>query len=1046
MEAAHSTNPKRWDPNESGQRVCLRDNPGRQGVTTGRTKTVGSFTLVEIDFGPNEKQYKNYELIELVQSRGDVIDLITTGRFGNQSDLRRVLTFEKIKGQLTNIFYSMESSNTDFYAHQFKPVMSFIGSPVGRLLIADEVGLGKTIEAIYIWKEIQARHGARRLLIVCPAMLREKWRSDLRKRFNISGEIVSAQQLLDRLTDISSHRSEESFVYIVGLESIRPPANFEDEAKMSTKARLARLLDQNTVTQAFALIDNVIIDEAHYLRNLSTGNNRIARLLRDAAKHLVLLTATPIQLGSDNLYQLLRLIDPDEFYDAQLFPQMLSANSHIVKAQRALWHQPPLLDDARKAIEQASQVDYFKDDKVLERLLPFVDASAVLTDEKRVEALRLLETRSLLSLYMTRSRKREVLEHRVQRTPQVLYVEFNPTELALYQHVTQRIRLKAEGKSGVSLFSLISRQRQMASSLMGALESWNEKGLTDELLWEDLGYSAGISTDGDDESGGPEEDAPEVAFGAAFDIRELEQSDTKYRHLKEFLTKELAQRPSEKFVVFAFFRGSLKYLHRRLRADGINATILMGDMGDTKDAVIADFARPDGPSVLLSSEVGSEGIDLQFCRFLVNYDLPWNPMRVEQRIGRLDRLGQLAERISIVNVAVANTIEDRILLRLYDRINVFRESIGDLEDILGEITESIIPDFLNRDLTDDEREKRSFDTALAIINRQKQQDELEQEAVNLVGFSDYILSGITESRDKGRWLSAGELITLVEDFFAKNFPGTSIKPSDDPTMFLISLSEEARRDLGNFIARTKPSTRSRLHQSQKPIPCIFDPRSVRRPPQDMEVIEPAHPLIQWVRDHYQNDVQQIYPLSAVKVSQAAVGLPAGDYVYCTQRWTFDGLKSENLLAFCASEIGSTSALTPEEAEQLVFQASRGAEAMPNAAQVIGDLKSVHDTACKCEQLLDARFSNRFIDFEAENSVRCQQQETGARKYAERRIDELTERVARFRVRGQEKLVPMTEGLIHKEREQLDEKLNRISRHRSVDPTVSLLATGFIRVE
>jgi SNF2 family DNA or RNA helicase len=87
----------------------------------------------------------------------------------------------------------------------------------------------------------------------------------------------------------------------------------------------------------------------------------------------------------------------------------------------------------------------------------------------------------------------------------------------------------------------------------------------------------------------------------------------------------------------------------------------MGDMGDTKQAVLQEFEQEGGPSVLLSSEVGSEGIDLQFCRFLINYDLPWNPMRVEQRIGRLDRLGQKAERISIINFSMADTVEERIL-------------------------------------------------------------------------------------------------------------------------------------------------------------------------------------------------------------------------------------------------------------------------------------------------------------------------------------------------------------------------------------------------
>src|SRR6516165_10795276 len=207
-----------WSPGEAGLKVRLRDNPGRQGSTTGRTRMAGSFLMVEVDFGPNEKQYKRYELLEPVSPETSLFDLLESGRFGGPSDLRRVLTFEKIKGELTNIFYSMEASNTDFYPHQFKPVMRFIESPVGRMLIADEVGLGKTIEAAYIWKELQARQSARRLLIVCPAMLREKWRGDLRKRFNITGDIISARDLYERVKDVAAHRTANSFIYITSLE------------------------------------------------------------------------------------------------------------------------------------------------------------------------------------------------------------------------------------------------------------------------------------------------------------------------------------------------------------------------------------------------------------------------------------------------------------------------------------------------------------------------------------------------------------------------------------------------------------------------------------------------------------------------------------------------------------------------------------------------------------------------------------------------------------------------------------------------------------
>ena len=248
----------RWDGQSASVPVRLRDNPGRQGTTTGKTRQVGTHLYVQVDFGPNDKQYKQYELLEPVGSDLDMYDLLDAGSFGGPSDLRRILTFEKIKGELTNVLYSMEASNTDFYPHQFKPVLKFIESPVGRLLIADEVGLGKTIESIYIWKELQARNDARRLLVVCPAMLREKWRSDLRNRFNISSDIVDAKGLLQALSDLSPRGGSRSFTYIASLEALRPPVkpprNFEDPEVTSSRAQLGRLLDANTASDEFALL------------------------------------------------------------------------------------------------------------------------------------------------------------------------------------------------------------------------------------------------------------------------------------------------------------------------------------------------------------------------------------------------------------------------------------------------------------------------------------------------------------------------------------------------------------------------------------------------------------------------------------------------------------------------------------------------------------------------------------------------------------------------------------------------------------------------
>jgi superfamily II DNA/RNA helicase len=325
--------------------------------------------------------------------------------------------------------------------------------------------------------------------------------------------------------------------------------------------------------------------------------------------------------------------------------------------------------------------------------------------------------------------------------------------------------------------------------------------------------------------------------GNDIDLAALESVDGKYKALHGFLKDEIGKNPSEKFVVFAFFRGTLRYLEKRLQKDGIRTALIMGGMGELTETLLTEFRQPDGPAVLLSSEVGSEGIDLQFCRFVVNYDLPWNPMRVEQRIGRLDRLGQKAGRISIVNLVLVDTIEDRILLRLYERIELFKNSIGDLEEILGEMTEQLMAHLFNPALSDQERDRQAETTEMAIVNRRAVQNQLEEEAVNLIGFSDYILDNIRDSREKGRWLSGEELIALVEDFFTRKYPGTKIETQAEIAFAAkVRLSEEAKASLGIFINEAKPATRTRLHQSAAPILCLFDPRQGGEFGRDIELI------------------------------------------------------------------------------------------------------------------------------------------------------------------------------------------------------------------
>ena len=1026
---------------EQGLRVRTKSDPTRMAITTGKVRQAGPFVLAQIEFGPNERPYKRIEELELVSDEPDEIeDLLAARKWSGADALRRALAVEKIRGQLTDVFYSMESSRTDFFPHQFKPVMKFVESPTGRVLIADEVGLGKTIEAIYLWREVEARERAKRLLVICPSMLREKWRSDMNRLFSLESDIVDAKTLLERLQRAQAAPEKTNFALITSFEAARPPRDFLEDHIQGARADIARLLHEVSSENEEPLLDLVIVDEAHYMRNANTLTYRLGLLLSDSSRHLALLTATPIQIGSENLFNLMRLLDQDVFEEIHQFDAMLEANAPIIEAQRAVWAIPADPRRAADALRRASTNDYFTDDHALPALVAELNATNDLTQLRRVEVGRMLESRSLIAPYMTRSRKREVIAKKVERTPQVLMVEFGEEERSTYQQITENLRSRSCGMKGVSVFALIARQRQMASSLPAALYAWHDKGILNELAWEDFGRDLDGLSD-------IVVDLPTIDLELA---QRLEEVDSKYQKLLKFLQSRVDSGPNKKVIIFAFFRGTLKYLERRLQTDGFDTALIMGGDSRSKserNEVLARFADPSGPSILLSSEVGSEGIDLQFCRVVVNYDLPWNPMRVEQRIGRIDRLGQKSERISIVSFAVMNTVEDRILMRLYERIALFQETIGDLEGILGEMSDALLERIFDPKLTDEERERIADASIMAIENNRIEQDNLEAQAVNLIGFSDYLMDTINEARNMGRWLSPEESISFVDDFFKRYYPGTLLEPTNDaPSALNVGLSPDARFALASFTESAKAGRRSILESSTRPVLCFFDPRRTGSLPRGSELIDPTHPLLRWIETEMSSRSINFAPPLAMTVAKTDVDCPVGLYAFTSQKWELRGIRSEVIVTHRAIRVSDDAILDSLEAERLVVTTSRKGHKLPFGRLNEGELKHALGAFSKCSSLLTADFGERAESFELENTRRCAQQRTSAQRLAGRKICHLRERATRMD--SEEKVIGarLARDQIKKQEEILATKLDRIKRRSTVDIGYTDVAGGFVLVE
>lgn len=1000
-----------WDPTVANQQVRCLDDPGKVGTTTGRTVGEEDFMLVEVRFGPNEVVRRHYDSLEPVTANETASQLAARGAYGTPSDLRRLLTYHKLGGRLTSIFYSMESSNTDFYPHQFKPVLKFIESVSGRILIADEVGLGKTIEAAYIWKELRARERATRLLIVCPSMLREKWQGDLADKFGIDAVVMKANQIAEELERPRARSGPASFVWVASLEALRPSSDYEDNRSKAPRDRVARLMSEaGEAGPDEALFDLVIIDEAHYLRNAETATNRLGRLLRDATKNLVLLTATPIQIGSENLYQLLKLLDPEDFNSLFDFNDRLKDNRPYTAALRALWSNPPRLAEAEAELGSIIQREGngFADPALI-RIWERLSSGHEIDDADRIEYGRLLESRSYLSRYMSRSRKREVLSSRVERSAQTKLVRFTPAQKRLYESLSQKIRLKAAGVKGVSSFALIARQRQLASCFPAALRTWSTKDCLVDFMQENLG--ADFELEGLDQAMSRQLEEIYTSIEPKVNesgIESFESEDEKYIALKEVLNDLWLRNRNDKVVVFAFFRGTLEYLYRRLKADGIRSQLIMGGMGKEKIENIKHFREDASIRVLLSSEVGSEGIDLQFSHALVNYDLPWNPMRVEQRIGRLDRLGQKAERISIVNFVVEDSIEDKILKRLYDRIGLFKDSIGDLEEILGNVSNLLIKEFLDPNLSDEERERKAEAATLAVCNQRSQLKELEESASNFFGFSDYLLNEISDSKQRDRWINGQEVFDFVDDFLRSRYPGSELCPSSRKGVdFDLCLTDSARHALNSYLERHHLHGRTRIGSVRGTSSCRFNAKSNVLLPSDAELIDAVHPLVTWIHQELSKDSTAFHKASCIALDEDRINLPRGAYAYSVQLWEFKGLRTRQYLAYRTWDCSSGDILSAGRSEEIVIKAAReGTRFDPPYGE---KARLISEGINRCEAELDIIFVQKAKDYQAENDSLRRQQEASARRIADRKIASLDERIAKLRNDRKVNMIPANEG-------------------------------------
>lgn len=971
-------------------------------------------------------------------------------------DVRQVaatLTRAKLRENLTDTVYSFGATRTMFRAYQFIPVIKLLQTAGHSLtarrtgavtdqanqaqpqsavrpfadrsamLIADEVGLGKTIEAGLIWTELDARGAADRVLVVCPSGLVGKWRDEMRQRFGFETEERDADGLNELLKRLETNSLPARWRGVCSLERLRTWHGLE---------RMATLAPH---------FDLIIVDEAHSLRNLGTRSHALGSLLSDWAGTLLFLSATPLNLGNRDLFNLLNLLDAGDFDDPHTLELRLAPNAVLHRVSVLLSDldtTPEELVETLRSIHGLSFGPSITSRPEFERLEELLE-SAPLEPAERAEARRLIAELNSLASIVTRTRKADVTEDNTIRQPRTEEVTLTEAERRLYDAVYRWQIDKAEeldmpvgfvGQMPLRLAGscLQATKRQILGWGSGApLEPWgDEDGTYDEP--DDDDPSLGPVAPGprtDPNAGGSSGDRsweppPHDVRAAAAALGDV---DTKFDRFVAAL--DTIVRQGRKTLVFTFSRAALAYLRERLAADRrFRVCELHGGVPQAERPGLLQRFRNGDFDVMLATRVAGEGLDFEFCSAVVNYDLPWNPMEVEQRIGRIDRFGQTEDLVHILNFHTPGTIESDIIARVHERIGVFENSIGELEPILRSELPGIRRMMFDFSLTPDQRFAQINQTLVARGIQAGIQQQVEEAAESLTVLDRADVDGFeNEVRLSGRYVGQPELVWLLEDW-AASAPGAVCRRSTEgPWLHLTGNAEMARHLLGlsNDRERTQAEVaayRARLLNEDEITLCL-DQETARR--QSADLLGANHPLVRAAL-RIPRSAQSPYGVARVR----SVDIAPGWYLVLVAlaRWT--GIRPATELWTAAVTDAARPASDPELPGTLLL--ANLAEANLSPASWDGPAWSARHVR-ECNNLLAANHRTEQDRRTAGNRRLVDTRLASLAETHERRLAGLQQRINTLRERNKPETIPLFEVQLNNQQHRYEEARMQVEQTR-----------------
>ena len=922
--------------------VCLTADPAKRGVvmsagSAGGIKKYGVFVDGEI------KTYYEGQIFLAPEEKEGGKD--KESLLGAKSFLSRIAALH-ITTPSSGSLYSLNSARIDFVPYQFRPALKIIRADEPRILIADSVGVGKTIEAGLIIKELEARSDLNNIVIVCPKPLvaERKWESEM-KRFDEEFVSVDGPGLRQIISDADrdgqwSQRFNRVIIPYSILNERTYGGNeetYSDEKGRKKKRKLSIGLADLDPPPHF---DLVIVDEAHRIRNGSMEKQKAfeykcVKYFCDHADAAVMLTATPLQTGTDNLFVLLNVLRPDVVIDKEVLESMMMPNPFIHRCAKIMrsagenWQQ-----DAADELKKLTQTQYGKNvtakNPIFTQTLEALEGRQIASREERVKMIGNVESLHTLNSFFSRTRRKDIEDFCV-RHAFAIETSFTARQRTLHDKLLEFERKaleKIHGDSQAIQFMMTTIKRQAASCIF-ALAPYIDDFINRRFdqIQEDAAYYEG------EDFSSVSEDSLEILRTLAQELislsKNLPAEDPKFDGMMTAI-REKQKEENNKIIVFSSFKHTLSYLLAKLKKEGLRVAQIDGSVKDEARLSLRErFSLSKGDEstldILLFSEVGSEGLDYQFCDMMINYDLPWNPMRIEQRIGRIDRRGQKSEVVTICNLVTKDTIDADIYHRCFERIGIFESSIGECDEILGEMEAQIEKIASNHALSDEEKRKKLEQMSDNEVRKLQELEKLESEQKEFFGVD--LSEAITKEeikRAENPWISPKSVQNLIEQYLASRL-GEGHYISKGTDVKSIRLSRESkltiREDffkLPNVQNAARQSWLAYLKSADATQKITFE-QSIAEKNRDAFFISSSHPLARQAAMHFSPSRSQSGKTQRVALSARSDTVKAGVWRFSLYAWTYSGSKPHiKTVAVCGDE-------EMEKAIPLLLQDAQDAE-------------------------------------------------------------------------------------------------------------------------